>query len=121
MANEKLDAESVRQESRNRLGEGPDYSYITDELVAQDAARNDDPRPFGKDDAAVNTTWYGNNARYGAREVDGVTYQGYWFENDGYGNPDGCSTAYTGFVTVNWNHQYLGVCQSGRERWAFSI
>lgn len=109
------------EETKRRLGEeGVNFDYLTDELISQDAER-DEAKPFGSDDdVQTNTVWYGNNARYGARTVGGVTYQGYWFENDCNGGPDGCSIRCTGFVTVRWHHRYLGRCPNGRERWSFT-
>ena len=117
-----LDAAAIRSKTIELLGKPDiDVSLITEESVAADSARAE-ATPFADDSLALKTVWYGNNARYGARVVNGVTYQGYWFENDGQASgPGACSTAYTGFVTVNWHHAYLGKCPSGRERWSFTL
>lgn len=116
-----MELDDVKAKSAEAFGSVADLSYITKEIVDADNKRNT-AEPFGDNKSLTATVWYGNNARYGARTVDGVTYQGYWFENDGAATLGGiCSEKATGFVTVDWHHKYLGKCPNGREKWSFTF
>jgi hypothetical protein len=95
-----------------------DFGYITEELLASDAKLG----PETEVSAGAGTV-YGNNARYGARVINGETCQVYVFEYGGnYTNPgDACGTSYTAWARQDiWHHTYLGDCPSGREKWSFS-
>lgn len=115
-----LNAATVQQKTRELLGNGRDYSYITDDLVRADAALGAEREVK----AEANAILHGNNARYGARVINGTTYQVYYFETlaDAYNPNHACGTAQTWWARMDiWHHQYVGVCTNiGRERWQFT-
>jgi hypothetical protein len=121
---QKIDAETIRQKTREILGEDIDYGYITDDLVAEDAESPDDMevRSVGKNVDLV--VWYGNNARYGTRVINGQTYSVYYFDHGGsVTNANlACGNRVRGaWVRMDmWHHRYLGKCPNGREKWSFS-
>jgi len=95
-----------------------DYSYITDETMAADAA-------LGADAEASSTAaiLYGNNSRYGTRTINGVNYQVYYFDTEGdcSKRSDGCGSRSVCWARMDmWHHQYLSKCGNGRELWSFS-
>lgn len=113
--------EEIRQTTADMLGVSNDsLDYITVESILADEKLGDDLQ-VGQDVAAA--TLYGNNARYGARVINGTTYQVYYFEHGGdYQNAnDACGTAYTAWARQDvWHHTYLGKCPNGREKWSFN-
>jgi hypothetical protein len=95
--------------------ESVDFSYITEDLIASDA--NATHVEFLGREAAL-TTYYGNNARYGAwTDGNGTTWQGYYFD---WAPNDACGSTRIWFCSVDWHHTYLGKCPNGREKWSFT-
>jgi len=117
MGTQKLTVSVVKQKTRELLGgDDIDYGYITDDLVQKDSALG--PEVELKGDKAINTVYIGNNPRYGAMDINGTTYQGYFFD---YAPGDPCGSSHVWFVTVDWHHNYVGKCPNGREQWTFTF
>lgn len=98
-----------------------DFSYFTEELAKSDASLGPEAEvPTG--DSATASILYGNNARYGSRDINGTTYQVYYFEHGGNytAESDACGMRYTAWARADvWHHQYLGKCPNKREKWCF--
>lgn len=120
---DKLTLEEVVAKTRDLLGDGVDFSYITQELVDGDNAEPDSRIVEAANKGIDRATCWGNNARYGARTVGGVTYQGYWFDSGTNQNwpplSHACGSGHRHFVTINVHHTMLGTCPNGREKWRF--
>ena len=114
---------SLQDEARSFFGvDNVDFSYFTEERKKADASLGPEAQ-VRSSEAAAAAVLYGNNARYGARVINGTTYQVYYFEHGGtYTNvADACGTQYTAWARQDlWHHKYLGKCPSGREKWSFS-
>ena len=123
MADPALSAEIVRQRTSELLGMPElDLSYVTDELVAEDASVKN-LEGLGPPEGIDTATLWGNNTRYGAVTINGVTHQCYWFNQGGdiTNQSTACGSGFRYYATTAlWHHTYQGKCQSGRERWSFS-
>lgn len=121
---DRLTLEEVVAKTRELLGDGVDLSYITQELVDGDYAEPESRVIEAATKGVTAARCFGNNTRYGARIVGGVTYHGYWFDsgtNQSWpGLNHACGSGYRHFVTIDFHHTMLGICtNNGREKWRF--
>lgn len=118
---EKLTLDQVKQKTNEVLGKNLiiEFNYITQEMVDTDNS-------LAGDDAAMESirlaTIWGNNARTNIRTINGVNYNVYYFEGvQPFGNNVACNTDRTWYLRMDqWNHNYAGKCNSGREAWYFT-
>lgn len=113
MSDSIMSAEECREATRKLFGDEIDYSYITDELLADDAKNGDD---VIVQKSAEFRDYYGNNPRLEDRVINGVRIRGTLVNYDGNGSIGyGCGSSNSGWFNPNeWVQESFGTCPNGR-------
>lgn len=114
MADNDLTLEFVLKKTRELFGEDGDYAYITEELIAADAAQESDGLP---DEKLALRTLYGHAPTFGTwTNPQGVRFNGYWTTHGGdWTLANACGTGKRFFTRPEqWTQSNHGKCPNGR-------